>query len=156
LARALFALDYVACALNTVLSCYCSSMNLKGAKHSATKKKRDKYLCVFFETFPRHFPSRRNRSMPFNFATFSFHSFCSFSLRIDMDSTLPGNNYRSAAMVSHALCALPVVLSLSRPIVTRRHSKIVLLFNDEHDYNRWNSTLTAVLSSDRLFSRGAC
>ena len=75
MARALFALDYVACALNTVLSCSCSSMNLKGAKHSATKKKRDKYLCVFFETFPRHFPSRRNRSMPFNFVIFSFHSF---------------------------------------------------------------------------------
>jgi hypothetical protein len=87
---------------------------------------------------------------------FHFILFFSFSLRIDMDATLPGNNYRSAATACHVLCALSVLPSLSRPIVTRRHSKIVLLFNDEHNYNRWNSTLTAILSSDRLFSRGAC
>ena len=70
-----------------------SAMNLKGAKHSATKKKRERFL---------------------------------YSLRLDMDSKLLGNNY----------------------------SKIVLLFNDEQEHKRWNDTFDAILSESRLFSRG--
>ncbi len=39
--------------------------------------------------------------------------------------------------------------------MTQVSSKIVMLFNDEHEYSRWNDTLTALLSGDRVFSRGA-
>jgi hypothetical protein len=39
--------------------------------------------------------------------------------------------------------------------VTRCNSKIVLLFNDEHEHQRWNDTLAALLSEERLFSRGS-
>ena len=38
---------------------------------------------------------------------------------------------------------------------SRWNSKIVLLFNDEHEHNRWNDTLGSILSQDRLFARGA-
>jgi hypothetical protein len=37
----------------------------------------------------------------------------------------------------------------------RCNSKIVLLFNDEHEHQRWYDTLVALLSEERLFSRGS-
>ncbi len=48
---------------------------------------------------------------------------------------------------------LPLLPPTAR--VMRCNSKIVLLFNDEHEHQRWYDTLAALLSEDRLISRGS-
>jgi hypothetical protein len=70
-------------ATNVASPCHTSSMNLRGAKHSSTKKKREKFKCVHEVNF-------RNVGNLLHLISRVF----SFSLRIDMDANLPDNNYR--------------------------------------------------------------
>ena len=70
-----------------------------------------------------------------------------------MDARLPGNSYRSPFPCprKRAPCSHCVLLLMSHTCL--RNSKIVLLFNDELEHNRWNDSLAAILSEDRVFSR---